>query len=138
MTSSNLSALCAVLCQTTSLRSLDLVDTDLTTHEAKELASALGQNRSLEIVKIDGTVTISDEGIRILRKVLSSHPTLDFIEPYDTQIANALSQSMQDNNSAATSVDENERLFLPESTELNNLDSPGSSGNEDYNLVTWP
>ena len=68
VTSSNLSALCAVLCQTTSLRSLDLVDTDLTTHEAKELASALGQNRSLEIVKIDGTVTISDEGIRILRK----------------------------------------------------------------------
>ena len=40
MTSSNLSALCAVLCQTTSLRSLDLVDTDLTTHEAKELLFA--------------------------------------------------------------------------------------------------
>ena len=135
VTSSNLSNLCSSLCQTTSLKWLELVDTDLTTHEAKELASALEQNRSLETVKIDGTVTISDEGIRILRKVLSSHPTLDFIEPYDTQMATALSQSMQDKNSAATSVDENERLFLPESTELNNLDSPGiSSDNEGYNL----
>ena len=45
-----------------------VVDTDLTTHEAKELASALEQNRSLETVGIDeDSVTITDDGVRILK-----------------------------------------------------------------------
>ena len=51
LASSDLSSLCTGLCQTTSLKWLELVDTDLTTHEAKELASALEQNRSLEMWK---------------------------------------------------------------------------------------
>ena len=46
LASSDLSSLCTGLCQTTSLKWLTLVYyTDLTTHEAKELASALEQNR---------------------------------------------------------------------------------------------
>ena len=76
LASSDLSSLCTGLCQTTNLKLLVLVDTDLTTHEAKELASALEQNRSLECVGIDkDTVTITDDGIRILKQVLSSYPT---------------------------------------------------------------
>ena len=85
-----------------------MVDTDLTTHEAKELASALEQNRSLEKVKIKkGSVTITDDGIRILKQVLSSHPTvknfdLPNTEPSDhsssddddLQLAMAMSLSM--------------------------------------------
>ena len=43
MASSNLSNLCTGLCQTICLKILALDDTDLTTHEAKELASALEQ-----------------------------------------------------------------------------------------------
>ena len=87
LASSDLSSLCTGLCQTTSLKWLVLVYyTDLTTHEAKELASALEQNRSLEKVEIDKhTVTITDDGIRILKQVLSSHPTVkDFYLP-DTE-----------------------------------------------------
>ena len=108
LTSSDLSSLCTGLCQTTSLKWLVLVYTDLTTHEAKELASALEQNRSLENVKIKkGTVTITDDGIRILKQVLSSHPTvknfdLPNTEPSDhsssvdddLQLAMAMSLSM--------------------------------------------
>ena len=86
LASSDLSSLCTGLCQTTSLKGLTLVDTDLTTHEAKELASALEQNRSLEEVEMNkDTVTITDDGIRILKQVLSSHPTVkDFYLP-DTE-----------------------------------------------------
>ena len=86
LASSDLSSLCTGLCQTTSLKVLELSDTDLTTHEAKELASALEQNRSLEIVSInEDTVTITDDGIRILKQVLSSHPTVkNFVLP-DTE-----------------------------------------------------
>ena len=85
LASSDLSSLCTGLCQTTSLKALVLVDIDLTTHEAKELASALEQNRSLENVEIDeDTVTITDDGIRILKQVSSSHPTVkDFNLPAD-------------------------------------------------------
>ena len=50
---SDLRSLCTGLCQTTSLKGLELGDTDLTTHEAKELASALEQNSSLEEVTIN-------------------------------------------------------------------------------------
>ena len=85
LASSDLSSLCTGLCQTTSLKWLVLEDTDLTTHEAKELASALEQNRSLENVEINEDVTITDDGIRILRQVLSSHPTVkNFVLP-DTE-----------------------------------------------------
>ena len=89
LASSDLSSLCTGLCQTTSLKWLALENTDLTTHEAKELASALEQNRSLEKVKINEYVTINttitDDGIRILKQVLSSHPTVkDFVLP-DTE-----------------------------------------------------
>ena len=82
--SSDLSSLCTCLCQTTSLKLFQVVDTDLTTHEAKELASALERNRSLEFVSIDkDSVTITDDGVRILRQVLSNHPTVKSIElPY--------------------------------------------------------
>ena len=85
LASSNLNSLCTGLCQTTSLKVFILVYTDLTTHEAKELASALEQNRSLEKVEIDRhTVTITDDGIRILKQVLSSHPTVkNFCLPAD-------------------------------------------------------
>ena len=84
LASSDLSSLCTGLCQTTSLKAFVLGDTDLTTHEAKELASALEQNRSLEVVGIDeDSVTITDDGVRILRQVLSNHPTVKKIElPY--------------------------------------------------------
>ena len=84
LSSSDLSSLCTGLCQTTSLKMFNLSDTDLTTHEAKELASALEQNRSLELVSIDeDPVTITDDGVRILRQVLSNHPTVKSIElPY--------------------------------------------------------
>ena len=86
LASSDLSSLCTGLCQTTSLKWLELEDTDLTTHEAKELASALEQNRSLEIVEIDeDTVTITDDGIRILKQVLSSHPTVKNFDLPDTE-----------------------------------------------------
>ena len=58
----------------------------MTTHEAKELASALEQNRSLEKVEIDKhTVTITDDGIRILKQVLSSHPTVKDFDLPDTE-----------------------------------------------------
>ena len=86
---------------TTSLKALVLVDTDLTTHEAKELACALEQNRSLEKVEIDkGSVTITDDGIKILRQMLSSHPTgKDFNSSHsdgdDLQLAMAMSLSMR-------------------------------------------
>ena len=62
------------LCKTTSLKILELSTTNLTTREAKELAIALEQNKSLEIVSInEDTVTITDDGIRIFRQV---HPTV--------------------------------------------------------------
>ena len=65
MASSDLGSLCTGLCQSIYLKMLGLVDTDLTTHEAKELASALEQNRSLEIVFVDKvSVTITDDGVR--------------------------------------------------------------------------
>ena len=71
--SSDLISLCTGLCQTTSLKMFIVEYTDLTTHEAKELASALEQNRSLEIVEIKKfTVKISDDGVRMLRQVLSN------------------------------------------------------------------
>ena len=86
LASSNLSSLCTGLCQTISLKLLELVVTDLTTLEAKELASALEQNRSLEDVKIDeDIVTITDDGIRILKQVLSSHPTVKNFDLPDTE-----------------------------------------------------
>ena len=50
LASSDLSSLCTGLCQTTSLKALVLKDNDLTTHEAKELASALEQNPSKTIL----------------------------------------------------------------------------------------
>ena len=54
LASSNLNSLCTGLCQTTSLKVVRISkNTDLTTHEAKELASALEQNRSLEKVEIE-------------------------------------------------------------------------------------
>ena len=75
LASSDLISLCTGLCQTTSLKMFKVSDTDLTTHEAKELASALEQNSSLETVSIDeDSVTITDDGVRILRQVLSNHP----------------------------------------------------------------
>ena len=101
---SDLSSLCTGLCQTTSLKWLAFEDTDLTTHEAKELASALEQNRSLEKVEIDkGTMTITDDGIRTLKQVLSSHPTVKNLDlpadhsssvDDDLQLAMAMSLSV--------------------------------------------
>ena len=85
LASSDLSSLCTGLCQTTSLKLLVLENTDLTTHEAKELASALEQNRSLENVEINEDVTITDDGIRILKQVLSSHPTVKNFDLPDTE-----------------------------------------------------
>ena len=81
MASSDFSIICTGLSQTTSIKGLVLEYSDLTTHQAMELARALGQNRSLEGVEI--TMTITDDGIRILRQVLSSHPTVKEIRlPY--------------------------------------------------------
>ena len=91
--SSDLSSLSTGLCQTTSLKMFEVSDTDLTTHEAKELASALEQNRSLETVGIDeDSVTITDVGVRILRRVLSNHPTVKEIAKLpDTEIDHSFS-----------------------------------------------
>ena len=101
LASSDFSSLCTGLCRTTSLKWLVLLDTDLTTHEAKELASALEQNRSLENVEInEDTVTITDDGIRILRQVLSSHPTVNEFALPDTVSA--------DLGSSATASDDDE------------------------------
>ena len=99
MASSDLSSLCTGLCQTTSLKIFRVVDTDLTTHEAKELASALEQNRSLEVVTIDkDSVTITDDGIRILRQVLSNHPTLKEIGLPDTETDHSSSPTPSDDD----------------------------------------
>ena len=124
LASSDLSSLCTGLCQTTSLKLLALKDTDLTTHEAKELASALEQNRSLEKVEIDEftSVTITDDGIRILKQVLSSHPTVkDFVLPDtesdhsssdddDLQLAMAVSLSMAPEEEQRRRSEEEEEL----------------------------
>ena len=99
LASSDLSSLCTGLCQTTSLKVLELDDIDrLTTHETKELASALKQNRSLEEVGID--VEDTDDDIRILRQVLSSHPTVKDFDLPDTVSA--------DLGSSATTSDDDE------------------------------
>ena len=71
MASSDVSIICTGLSQTTSLKGLVLEYSNLTTRQAIELARALEQNKSLEGVEI--TMTITDDGIRILRQVLSSH-----------------------------------------------------------------
>ena len=106
LASSDLSSLCTGLCQTTSLKALLLADTDLTTHEAKELASALEQNRSLEEVKInEDAVTITDDGIRILKQVLSSHPTVNYFDLPDTMSADL-------GSSATTSDDDDLQLAM--------------------------
>ena len=124
LASSDLSSLCTGLCQTTSLKWLALVYTDLTTYEAKELASALEQNRSLEKVEIDEvtSVTITDDGIRILKQVLSSHPTVkDFDLPDtepdhsssvddDLQLAMAMSLSMVPEEEQRRRSEEEEEL----------------------------
>ena len=71
------SELCSGLCETTSLKIFVLSATNLTTYQAKELASSLERNRSLEVISVNvETVTITDDGIRILRQVLSNHPTV--------------------------------------------------------------
>ena len=111
------------LCQTTSLKVLSLEDTDLTTHEAKELASALEQNRTLEIVDMNkDTVTITDDGIRILKQVLSSHPTVKYFNLPDTepdhsssvdddlQLAMAMSLSMVPEEEQSRRREEEEEL----------------------------
>ena len=95
--SSDLSSLCTGLCQTTSLKMFIMSDSDLTTHEAKELASALEQNRSLEAVGIDeDSVTITDDGVRILRQVLSNHPTVKKIDLPDTESDHSSSSTPSD------------------------------------------
>ena len=95
LASSNLSSLCTGLCQTTSLKGLELQDIDLNTQETKELASALEQNRSVEVVKIDkDKMTITNDGITILRQVLSSHPTVKKIP--DTESVHSSSATPSD------------------------------------------
>ena len=97
MASSDLGNLCTGLCQNICLKVLGLVDTDLTIHEAKELASALEQTRSLEVVNIDeDSVTITDDGVRILRQVLSNHPTVKSIELPDTETDHSSSSTPSD------------------------------------------
>ena len=121
--SSDLISLCTGLCQTTSLKMFHVVDTDLTTHEAKELASALEQNRSLEIVSIDeDSVTITDDGVRILRQVLSNHPTVKKIvlpdtdsfspTPNDLHLAMAMSLSLAREEEQTRMNEEEEELQL--------------------------
>ena len=87
MASSDFSIICTGLSQTTSIKGLVLEYSDLTTHQAMELARALEQNRSLEGVEI--TMTITDDGNRILRQVLSSHPTVKEIRLPYTESATA-------------------------------------------------
>ena len=105
MASSHLSNLCTGLCQTICLKLLELEDTDLTTHEAKELASALEQNRSLEAVFVyEDSVTITDDGVRILRQVLSNHPTVKKIVLPDTET---------DHSSSPTPSGDDDDDYLP-------------------------
>ena len=95
--SSDFSSLSTGLCQTTSLKMFEVSDTDLTTHDAKELASALEHNRSLETVGIDkDSVTITDDSVRILRQVLSKHPTVQVIELPDTETDHSSSPTVSD------------------------------------------
>ena len=97
--SSDLSSFCTDLCQTTSLKLFEVSDTDLTIHEAMELASALEQNRSLETVIIDeDSVTITDDGVRILRQVLSNHPTVKEIKLPDTESDHSSSPTVSDDD----------------------------------------
>ena len=107
--SSDLSSLCTGLCQTTSLKMFQVADTDLTTHEAKELASALEQNRSLEGVFVDkDSVTITDDGFKILRQVLSNHPTVKNIKlPY-----------LESDHSSSPTVSDDDDLHLAMSLSL--------------------
>ena len=108
--SSDLGSLCTGLCQTTSLKMFKVEDTDLTTHEAKELASALEQNRSLEVVHIDeDSVTITDDGVRILRQVLSNHPTVKNIK---------LPNYLESDHSSSHTVSDDDDLHLALSLSL--------------------
>ena len=98
-----------------------LVDTDLTTHEAKELASALEQNKSLEFVNID---TVSDDGIRILRQVLNNHPTVkSFVLPNTESDYSSSPTSSDDDDlqlviAMSLSIAEEEQKRMKEEEEL--------------------
>ena len=125
MASSDLSSLCTGLCQTTSLKMFKVVHTDLTTHEAKELAHALEQNRSLEVVRIDeDSVTITDDGVRILRQVLSNHPTVKNIVLPDTETDHSSSPTASDDDdiqlviAMSLSLEEEEQKRKMEEEEL--------------------
>ena len=117
--SSNLSSLCTCLSQTTSLEVLIITDTDVTTREAKELASALEKNRSLEVLGFRAySVTITDEADRILEEVSISRPSTlrkFFLEPnhvpvdVDPKLALAESQAMAAVE-RQTGIEENKEL----------------------------
>ena len=106
----NLSSFCACLGQTTSLKLLIITNTDLTTREAKELASALEKNRSLKVLGFRAySVTVTDEAERIIGKVLSSRPSIKKIfflndgSPIDIELALGESQ-------ATRNIEEDEEL----------------------------
>ena len=110
--SSNLSSLCACLGQTTSLKVLIITDADVTDDEARELASVLEKNRSLEVLGfMANKVTITDEANRIIGKVLNSRPSIKKIflkddgSPIDDDLELAMAESQ-----ATRSIEEDEEL----------------------------
>ena len=76
VSSADFCSFCMRLRQTRSLKLLQVTH-KLETHEAKELASALKQNSSLQMVCIKEA---TDEGIKILETALMLHPTLLYLE----------------------------------------------------------
>ena len=111
--SSDLGSLCACLSQTTSLKMVIFRDTDITVHAAKELASALEKNRSLEALGfVAHVVTITDEANRIIGKVLSSRPSIKkiFLKENDIPLDDDLELAMAESRAMSSIEEEDEEL----------------------------
>ena len=77
ITKSSLNILCSILRQVTcSLQELKIMNIELSTEDAQNLAQALKMNRSLVRFSIDSIGRITSDSLSILRKSLRKHPTI--------------------------------------------------------------
>ena len=72
MSGSDFGNFCTCLCQSASLECLMWNNVDLNAHEKKELVSALQQISSLKMVNYNGTIILTDVGIRQVKQAMSS------------------------------------------------------------------
>ena len=72
MSGSEFGNFCTSLCQSTSLECFSWYNVDLNAHEEKELVSALEQISSLKMVDYNGTIILTDVGIRQVKQAMSS------------------------------------------------------------------